>query len=91
MAMHFITYNLMKNMAGLSTEEKIEEIFKIVTKLQETLIGNEAFAIPGVLKRLSKVEVYIENFKKNRNIERGIFIALTLVWTIIMGLWDKIF
>jgi hypothetical protein len=61
-----------------------------VDEVHTALLGDK-FGNKGYMQRLEDVETHVEDSKKRVWTERGILLALSAIWVLIVKFWDKIF
>lgn len=79
----------------MNTEERLNEIKKdqikilsTVTELKVAICGSEKIGVEGLIKKVKKHDIYIENEKKVRWLIAGI---ITLLTSSLAVFWSKIF
>lgn len=66
-----------------SLKEKVDEV--------HTALLGDKFGNKGYMQRLEEVETHVEDSKKRIWTERGLLLALSAIWVIVVKFWDKIF
>jgi hypothetical protein len=61
-----------------------------VDEVHTALLGDK-FGNKGYMQRLEDIESHVEDSKKRVWTERGILLALSAFWVLIVKFWDKIF
>lgn len=71
--------------------DKVESIDKTTTKLNTTIVGDDAYGQVGLIKQVKDHADYIEKDKNFKSKLIGGGIVLGGLWTLLLKFWDKIF
>lgn len=71
--------------------DKVESIDKTTTKLNTTIVGDDAYGQIGLVKQVKEHAEYIEQDKSFKSKLVGGGIVLGGLWTLLLKFWDKIF
>jgi hypothetical protein len=71
--------------------DKVDAIDKTTTKLNTTIVGDDAYGQVGLVTKVKEHTEYIENDKGFKSKLIGGSIVLGALWTVILKFWDKIF
>jgi hypothetical protein len=63
----------------------------ILSKLQQTVIGDKDFGQKGLVEQVNEHRKYIENNDKLKSKFVGGSIVVGAIWTFMLKFWDKIF
>lgn len=72
-------------------KDKVESIDKTTTKLNTTIVGDDAYGQIGLVKQVKDHAEYIEQDKSFKSKLVGGSIVLGALWTLLIKFWDKIF
>ena len=71
--------------------DKVESIDKTTTKLNTTIVGDDAYGQIGLVKQVKDNTDYIEQDKFFKSKLVGGGLVLGALWTVLLKFWDKIF
>jgi hypothetical protein len=70
---------------------KVDGIDKTATKLNTTIVGDDAYGQIGLVKQVKDHAEYIEKDKSFKSKLIGGSVVLGGIWTVLIKFWDKIF
>ena len=70
---------------------KVDTIEKTTTKLNTTIVGDDAYGQIGLVTKVKEHGDYIEQDKSFKSKLLGGGIVLGAFWTLILKFWDRIF
>jgi hypothetical protein len=71
--------------------DKVDAIDKTTTKLNTTIVGDDAYGQVGLVTKVKEHTDYIETDKTFKSKLVGGSIVIGVIWTFIIKFWDKIF
>jgi uncharacterized protein with LGFP repeats len=71
--------------------DKVDAIDKTTTKLNTTIVGDDAYGQVGLVTKVKEHTDYIETDKTFKSKLVGGSIVIGVLWTVIIKFWDKIF
>jgi uncharacterized protein with LGFP repeats len=71
--------------------DKVDAIDKTTTKLNTTIVGDDAYGQIGLVTKVKEHTDYIETDKTFKSKLVGGSIVIGVLWTFIIKFWDKIF
>jgi len=70
---------------------KVETIDKTTAKLNSTIVGDPDYGQVGLIAKVKEHSEYIESDKNFKSKVIGGGIVLSIVWTVILKFWEKLF
>ena len=70
---------------------KVDTIEKTTTKLNTTIVGDDAYGQIGLVTKVKEHADYIEQDKSFKSKLLGGGIVLGVFWTVVLKFWDRIF